>query len=370
MGLGRRAARGRDAVDVGDDDTRGVGPVRRPAGARRPGAEGRTAARRRGGPAPRRAEARSARCGVGGEPRPGPGAEIAAAADRRAAGRRPPERPGAVGRGVLGVGPVGERFRVGRRGLAGPAVGRDLGQRPLAARRRRLVASPGLLEPRRGKVGHAGTGPGRRPRPAADWRTTGPPATQPADDPGQAPDPDAFYVPGHYAPEGDRVVWKAGFWARSQPGWDWLPARWVRRPSGWDYREGSWVRDTDAAGPAPPSPARHTVARPAADGPRLPPAIVESEPAATGDGPAAPTPAATRSPAPGTRPGRATPQTPASTTVIVPTDRAVRVSVSRMRIRTGIPGRTGITGPCRRGRMCRSGSCRRSPGGFSNRVLP
>ncbi len=24
-------------------------------------------------------------------------------------------------------------------------------------------------------------------------------------------------------------VWAPGFWARSQPGWDWVPARWVRR---------------------------------------------------------------------------------------------------------------------------------------------
>ncbi len=109
-----------------------------------------------------------------------------------------------------------------------------------------------------------------------DWRTKGPPTTHPADDPGPAPEPDAFFVPGHYVPDGDRVVWKNGFWARSQPGWDWLPARWIRRPTGWDYRQGSWVRETD---PNVLQATRHTVARPAAETSAvLPPAIVESEP--------------------------------------------------------------------------------------------
>ncbi|MGP0066565.1 MAG: hypothetical protein ACLQGP_23620, partial [Isosphaeraceae bacterium] len=65
---------------------------------------------------------------------------------------------------------------------------------------------------------------------APRWRTTGPPADQPDDEPIPAPGPDFFFVPGHYAPDGDRVAWAPGFWARLQPGWDWVPARWVRRP--------------------------------------------------------------------------------------------------------------------------------------------
>ena len=59
-----------------------------------------------------------------------------------------------------------------------------------------------------------------RPR----WRTTGPPADHPDDTPTSAPGPDSFYVPGHYTPEGDRLNWRPGFWARVQPGWDWIPA--------------------------------------------------------------------------------------------------------------------------------------------------
>lgn len=116
-----------------------------------------------------------------------------------------------------------------------------------------------------------------QPRPAAagpDWRTSGPPADHPADTPGPAPNADAFFVPGHYAPEGERVTWTPGFWARAQPGWDWVPARWVRRPDGWDYRDGSWVRD-----PGPQAPRRYSVARPPAGGLDLPPAIVDSQPA-------------------------------------------------------------------------------------------
>lgn len=110
-------------------------------------------------------------------------------------------------------------------------------------------------------------------RPA--WKTTGPPTEPPAEAPGHAPDPESFYVPGHYTPDGDRVSWTPGFWTAAQPGWDWVPARWVRRPDGWDYRAGSWVRDPVSVGPR-----RYTVARPAAgDGVSdLPPAIVESEP--------------------------------------------------------------------------------------------
>jgi hypothetical protein len=113
-----------------------------------------------------------------------------------------------------------------------------------------------------------------------DWRRSGPPAGHPDDTPGPAPDANAFYVPGHYAPDGDRLTWTPGFWARLQPGWDWVPARWVRRTAGWDFREGYWTRDPSAG------PRRHTVARPADDARDLPPAIVESQPAEGTDEPA------------------------------------------------------------------------------------
>jgi WXXGXW repeat (2 copies) len=82
-------------------------------------------------------------------------------------------------------------------------------------------------------------------RPPA-WRTTGPPADHPADKVADAPGADYFYVPGHYAPDGEQLQWKPGFWSRVQVGWDWIPARWVRRPSGWEFRAGRWARDSDA----------------------------------------------------------------------------------------------------------------------------
>lgn len=110
---------------------------------------------------------------------------------------------------------------------------------------------------------------------AGNWRADGPPADHPDDTPGAAPGPNYFYVPGHYTPDGDRLAWTNGFWAKEQPGWDWVPARWVRRPGGWTYRDGYWLRDSELA------TQRHTVARPSAEAERdgdLPPAIVESEP--------------------------------------------------------------------------------------------
>ena len=75
-----------------------------------------------------------------------------------------------------------------------------------------------------------------------DFRKSGPPADHPPDEPGESPGKDYFYVPGHYAPDGDGVVWKPGFWARIQPGWAWVPAQWVRQPEGWAYQEGYWDR--------------------------------------------------------------------------------------------------------------------------------
>jgi hypothetical protein len=110
------------------------------------------------------------------------------------------------------------------------------------------------------------------------WRTTGPPEDHPGDTPAPAPGPDFFFVPGHYAPTaGDRLAWTSGFWARVQPGWDWIPARWVRRPNGWDFREGHWVRDPDTAVvDTGPRGRRRFAARPLFSGRR--PAVVESEP--------------------------------------------------------------------------------------------
>jgi WXXGXW repeat (2 copies) len=103
---------------------------------------------------------------------------------------------------------------------------------------------PGFWSRRRGPVAVATTfsDPDPDARPPA-WRTTGPPAEHPADKVADAPGPDYFLIPGHFAPDGDQLRWKPGFWAREQAGWDWIPARWVRRPSGWEFRAGHWVRE-------------------------------------------------------------------------------------------------------------------------------
>lgn len=125
--------------------------------------------------------------------------------------------------------------------------------------------------------GAVGVGPTVADTSRPEWQTTGPPADHPDDTPGPAPGPDYFLIPGHYTPEGDRVTWTPGLWARVQPGWDWVPARWVRRPDGWDFRAGYWTRD-----PGTVDISRNTVARPVVPG--LPPAIVESEPAGPDSG--------------------------------------------------------------------------------------
>ena len=127
-----------------------------------------------------------------------------------------------------------------------------------------------------------------RDRVADDWRKAGPPSDHPDDTPGPAPDASVFYVPGHYAPapDGARLAWTPGFWARPQPGWDWIPARWVRRPDGWEFRAGYWTRERERQHNTDLEPRRHVVARPrppadpsAPGHPDLPPAIIESEPA-------------------------------------------------------------------------------------------
>lgn len=110
------------------------------------------------------------------------------------------------------------------------------------------------------------------------------PASQPDEAVGPPPGPGAFYVAGGYVPEGRRVVWKPGYWARVRPGWEWIPSRWVRRSEGWTFRQGTWVhaladRDVTPASAEAPIPVgpqgrpelqsepadRHVVARPKAE---------------------------------------------------------------------------------------------------------
>ncbi len=81
-----------------------------------------------------------------------------------------------------------------------------------------------------------------------DFRKNGPPAEHPPDEPGEAPGPDYFYIPGTYVPDGDGVVWKPGFWAKAQADWSWVPAQWVRQPEGWTFQEGYWDRTLEDRG--------------------------------------------------------------------------------------------------------------------------
>ncbi len=81
-----------------------------------------------------------------------------------------------------------------------------------------------------------------------DYRKNGPPEGHPDDEPGPAPGEDYFYVPGHYEPDGDGVVWKPGFWAKAQTGWAWVPAQWVHQPEGWVFQRGYWDRTLEDRG--------------------------------------------------------------------------------------------------------------------------
>ncbi|WP_337177463.1 hypothetical protein [Paludisphaera sp.] len=72
------------------------------------------------------------------------------------------------------------------------------------------------------------------------FRAEGPPERRPLDDPGPPPKEGCFYIPGQYVPEGDKLVWRKGFWADSKPGWAWVPASWTRQPEGWIYQAGYW----------------------------------------------------------------------------------------------------------------------------------
>jgi hypothetical protein len=96
---------------------------------------------------------------------------------------------------------------------------------------------PGFWSERRATP-TAGAGAGA----TRDWRRLGPPPERPLETIGSAPAPDFFYIPGEYVPQGEGVVWRPGFWYRSQPGWEWHPARWVRQATGWTFRDGSWGR--------------------------------------------------------------------------------------------------------------------------------
>jgi hypothetical protein len=60
--------------------------------------------------------------------------------------------------------------------------------------------------------------------------------------PGQAPTTGTFYVPGSWSwnPNTGAYAWRAGYWARIQPGYIWVPDRYLWTPAGYVFVPGYW----------------------------------------------------------------------------------------------------------------------------------
>jgi len=67
-----------------------------------------------------------------------------------------------------------------------------------------------------------------------------PPAPPEIAPPGQAPNAESFYVPGVWVWSGTQYAWRAGYWARVQPGYVWTPAHYRWTPGGYIYIAGYW----------------------------------------------------------------------------------------------------------------------------------
>jgi WXXGXW repeat (2 copies) len=69
-----------------------------------------------------------------------------------------------------------------------------------------------------------------------------PPAAPETAAPGAPPNADSFYVPGQYVWRADTGAygWRAGYWARVQPGYVWVPAHFRWSPYGYIYIAGYW----------------------------------------------------------------------------------------------------------------------------------
>ncbi len=69
------------------------------------------------------------------------------------------------------------------------------------------------------------------------------PQPQPSIDNGptsEQPDPNHFWVAGHWQWYDGRYAWQPGYWAVSQPDWIWVPATYSWCPRGWVYVPGYW----------------------------------------------------------------------------------------------------------------------------------
>lgn len=67
-----------------------------------------------------------------------------------------------------------------------------------------------------------------------------PPAAPETAPPAKPPTADSFYVPGTWTWAGDRYVFRAGYWARVQPGYVWVPDHFRWTPSGYVFVPGYW----------------------------------------------------------------------------------------------------------------------------------
>ena len=56
----------------------------------------------------------------------------------------------------------------------------------------------------------------------------------------EQPDPNHFWVAGHWQWYEGRYAWQPGYWAVSQPDWLWVPATYYWCPRGWVYTPGYW----------------------------------------------------------------------------------------------------------------------------------
>ncbi len=68
---------------------------------------------------------------------------------------------------------------------------------------------------------------------------------QPPKPPEVAPPPkpttlESFYVPGNWVWDGDKYVFKAGYWAHVEPGYVWVNAHYRWTPTGYIYVGGYW----------------------------------------------------------------------------------------------------------------------------------
>ena len=55
-----------------------------------------------------------------------------------------------------------------------------------------------------------------------------------------APGPGVFWSPGSWYWQGERYVWRPGFWAAAQPTWVWVPPHYVYTPGGYLFVAGYW----------------------------------------------------------------------------------------------------------------------------------